>query len=565
VTRLQLFIAELKRRRVFRAMVGWGIASFAVLQVIEPVLHAYHLPDWALTVVVTLLATGFPVTVVLAWVFDLTAKGIARTSVPEGADVSAARLTGPRLAILLLGVGLLAAAPGLVYFAFWPGSARRQTESSTEPAVASPPANQAQQRTVAVLPFVNLSGDAAQEYFSDGMTEEITSHLARLAGLAVRARTSVARYKGSTRTAREIGTDLDVAFLVEGSVRRAGDRIRVTASLVRTADAVQLWSEDLDGRLDDVFALQDRIASRIVDALGVKLTPGEERTLRSWGTRNAAAYDEYLRGKVRFDEGPTSRAVLDDARDHFQRALAIDEGFAPALAGLASYEAFVYRDWDSKAEHLANAEALAGRALALDPQLPPALKAAADVRGYRFDYAGAAEQYRRLVELTPRDHAAWDQLCWALGYTTPPLLDEAEPACLRALALQPAYPDSRYHLLRIHVLMGRLDKAEADLAALERLPAGGLLFAARYWIAMGRGRPVEALSALAGRSTNLDLAWRAMALAQLGRKDEAFAALEASLAGGYRDIDDLRVSRWYEPLRRDKRWADTLARHGLAP
>ena len=419
---------------------------------------------------------------------------------------------------------------------------------------------------IAVLPLVNLSGDAAQEYFSDGMTEEITSRLSRLAGLAVTSRTSATQYKGSPRSAREIGAELAVAYLVEGSVRRAGDRIRVTASLVRTGDAVRLWSEDLDARFDDVFSVQERIASRIVEALGVTLSPREERALRSWGTRNVAAYDAYLKGMAKFTEDPDVRANVDAATVHFERAIAIDAEFAPALAGLASCEAMVYRNWDSLPARLRRAEALAGKALALDPQLVPALKAAADVRGYRFDYVGAADQFRRITALTPRDHVIWDQLCWALGYIMPPALDEAETACRRAIALEPRYGPTWYHLLRVHVLSGRLDAAEADLLELERVSAGTVLgIPARFWLAMGRGRPAEALRALEGRGTNLDQAWRTTALAQLGRTDQAFEALEAALAGGYRDVADLRGSRWYEPLRRDPRWQATLARHGLAP
>jgi TolB-like protein len=421
-------------------------------------------------------------------------------------------------------------------------------------------------RRIVVLPLVNLSGDAAQEYFSDGMTEEITSRLSRLAGLAVTSRTSANPYKGSPRSAREIGAELAVAYLVEGSVRRAGDRIRVTASLVRTADAVRLWSEDLDARFDDVFSVQERIASRIVEALGVTLSPREERALRSWGTRNAAAYDEYLRGMAKFTEDPDVRANVDAATTHFERAIAIDADFAPALAGLAACEAMIYRNWESRPDRLQRAEALVGKGLALDPQLVPALKAAADIRGYRFDYAGAAEQFRRITALTPRDHVIWDQLCWALGYVLPPALEEAESACRRAIALEPGYGPTRYHLLRVHVLSGRPDAAETDLLELERISPGTVLgIPARYWLAMGRGRPAEALRALEGRNTNLDQAWRAAALARLGRKEQAFAALAAALAGGYRDVADLRGSPWYEPLRRDPRWEATLARHGLAP
>ena len=549
---------------MIRALVGWGILAFAVLQVYEPVMHGLRLPDWTLSFVVVILGAGFPITVALSWIFDLSAEGVSRTPPapePPGDPVMARRPRGARLALVLASVGILAALPGLGWYFLGRDRARPPPVTSTGAAQAEPA------KTVAVLPLLNLSGDSSQEYFSDGMTEEITSKLSRLSGLAVTARTSAARYKGSTRSAREIGAELAASYLVEGSVRRAGDRIRVTASLVRTVDAIQLWSEDLDGRLDDVFAVQERIAGRIVEALGVKLTPSELRSLGAWGTRNALAYDEYLKGQVRFGEGPSQRPTLDAARAHFEKALAIDPGFAPAMAGLASCEALVYRDWESRAEYLDRAEALAERALALDSQLVPALKAAADVRGFRFDYPGAAARYRRVIEFAPRDHVAWDDLCWALGYSTPPVLDEAESACRRVIELQPKYPNAWYHLLRVHVLSDQLDAAEADRAELERLSPGllGLAGPGRFWIALGRGRPAEALATLEGRTTNLDDAWRVMALAQLGRKDQAFEVLEAALAGGYRDAADLRGNRWYEPLRSNSRWAATLRRHGLEP
>jgi TolB-like protein len=542
----------MRRRRVFRALVGWGIFSFAVLQVFEPLMHGLHLPEWTLSAVIVVLAIGFPATMVLSWIFDLGPGGVERTPQPPPDEQGRPRFGRKRLVAALVLVGAVAAAPGLAWWFLWHG------RSATSTPAAGPP-------TVAVLPLVNISGDAGQDYFGDGITEEITSKLSRLRGLVVTARTSAARYKGSTKGAREIGSELGVAYLVEGTVRRAGDHVRVNASLVRTSDAAQVWSEDQGARIDDIFAVQDRLATRIVEALGLKLTPLEEKALANWGTRNAKAYDEYLKGQTRYGDGADDPRILAESIAHLEKALAIDPDFAPAVALLAQATVLRYRDFDSSPELRARAEALAARAVALDPQLPGALKASGDVRATRFDYVGAAPLYRRVVEATPRDHVAWDQLCWALGYAGPPHLEEGEQACQKALALQPGYFPSHYHLLRIQVQQGRMAEAKANLAALRAATDTQLGDAGTFWVAMGEGRPRDALAATERNPTNLSVAWQAMALAQLGEPDRAFERLEGALTTGYADGNDLRRTRWWEPLRGDPRWAATLRRHGIEP
>ena len=418
--------------------------------------------------------------------------------------------------------------------------------------------------SVAVLPFVNLSGDPGQEYFSDGVTEEITSKLSRVRGLLVTARTSAFRYRGSSRSAREIGRELGVGHLLEGSVRRAGDRIRVTAALVRTSDAVQLWSDDLDARADDVFDVQRRVASRLVEALGVKLAPDEVDALSRWGTRNARAYDEFLMGNGLFARGVEEAGPIDRAAEHYRRALEIDPDFAPALANLARCEMRLHRNVDGDPERLVRAEALVGRALAVDPGLPHVLLAAGDVRGNRFDYRGAAALHRRLLDQLPRDHEVWDQVGWELQYATPPVLDEAEAACRRSLELQPDYFPAVYHLLRIHALMGRLDLAAEDERRLAALaPRSLLLPLGRFWIALCAGRPSDALAAMPEPTTHLHLAWRAMAHVACGEADRAFAVLDRAIAAGYRDREDLAGGRFWGALRDDPRWPALLRRHGL--
>ena len=212
------FVAELKRRRVIRALLGWGIASFAVLQVYEPVMHGLHLPEWTLSFVVVILGLGFPVTAALAWMFDLKASGIERTRpLANGDSPTDYRSRGARLA-LPLGLGLAAATPGLVYFFVWPGPAFRDAGQATRPPQAPP--------SVAVLPFADMSEKHDQEYLADGVAEEILNTLAQVEGLKVIGRTSSFSFKGKDATLSVIGRTLHVGALLEGSVRREGGRVR---------------------------------------------------------------------------------------------------------------------------------------------------------------------------------------------------------------------------------------------------------------------------------------------------------------------------------------------------
>jgi non-specific serine/threonine protein kinase len=473
--------------------------------------------------------------------------------------------TVPRRGLLpaaLTGVVLALAASasfaGLFYFL---ARGRPEAPPRARPSGAPP--------SVAVLPFANLSGDVAQDYFADGMTEEIAGKLIRLKGLAVAAGSSVARYRKSPSGPREIGAELGVAHVLEGSVRRSGNHIRVTARLLKTADAFGVvWTENFDATLDDIFQVQERVATRIAEALGVHLTPGESRALASWGTRNAAAYDEYLHG-VALAEHFDERAKLEAGRHHFERALAMDASFAPATVGIADVEIQIHRNFDSAPIRLERAETAARRALAIDPHLSPARISLACVKANRFDYVGASEDLREVVAEDEHSYIGWDRLCWTLGYLEPPDAVEAERACRRSLGINPGYWETYYHLARALALQGREAEAREAVAALKELgpSSSNLARVGQFWISLAAGRPREALDALQAtggiRTNQVYPAWAAMAHAQLGETDRALEALGVALERGYRDVPSLRRSRWYEPLRRDPRFDTLLARHSI--
>jgi TolB-like protein/Tfp pilus assembly protein PilF len=356
------FIAELRRRRVIRALIGWGIFSFAVLQVVEPVLHAFHLPEWSLTAVVTVLGAGFPVTVVLAWVFDFTAQGITRTAAAGVEASPRSSLTGPRLAMLLLALGLLAAAPGVVYLFVWPGSARSAAPAPSDAqATAGPP-------SIAVLAFADLSPTKDQEYFSDGIAEEILNALARVKGLRVAGRTSSFHFKGRSEDLHAIGAALGVDNVLEGSVRKQGNKVRITAQLIKARDGFHLWSKTYDGDLTDVFELQERIARAITEELKVVLQGDPQARLVPVATRNPEAYALYLQATAIFNRRDGSRFA--DAIAQLEQALALDPAYARAHSRLAALHAITpsYSARNVGAE-MAAAEKHARRAIELDPAL----------------------------------------------------------------------------------------------------------------------------------------------------------------------------------------------------
>ena len=361
-------LRELRRRRVFRALIGYGIGAFALLQIIEPVMHGLHWPEAVLSYVVAALAIGFPLCVTVAWIFDVNEGRVERTA--GGGPI------GARLAFVLIGIGVLAAMPGLLWY-FVVRAGDRATAADTR----AP--------SIAVLPFANLSGKPENEYFSDGIAEEILDELAQVDGLRVVGRTSSFSFKGKAEDLRDIGQKLSVAHVLEGSVRKEGNRVRVTAQLVGTADGYHVWSKTFDRELTGVFAVQDEISRAVVAALKVRLMPGQKPRQRT--ATNPEVYNEYLLGKDYFHRQKVEN--LRRAVAAYERALVLDDRFAPAWAGLAMATFWSANSGETPAVVFAgyqHALAAAEKAVAADPGLADGYAARGLLRSWiQWDWDGA--------------------------------------------------------------------------------------------------------------------------------------------------------------------------------
>jgi TolB-like protein len=336
------FVTELKRRNVVRVGVAYAILCWLAVQIAEAVLPGFGAPEWIFKTMVFLLALGFPFVLIFAWAFELTPDGLKKT---RDVDVTSSVTASTARKINALIIGSLVLALG--YF-IWERQAlidaANQLPAETvaaEPAeTTSPPApsmpedivEDAQRRSIAVLPFVNMSSDTEQEWFADGLTEEILNSLARTPDLLVAARTSSFKFKGSNEDIPTIAASLGVEHVLEGSVRRSGDRLRVTAQLIRAEDGFHLWSETYDRTLDDVIEIQEQVAIEIADALDTAMDPEALARMVSAGTSSVPAYEAYLQGLADFGAALATgdEYLMLSALEAFDRAIAADPEFANA-------------------------------------------------------------------------------------------------------------------------------------------------------------------------------------------------------------------------------------------
>jgi TolB-like protein len=399
------FFGELKRRNVVRMAVLYVVAGWVVLQIADVLFKPLGVPDWTFRLVLGLLLLGFPFALIFAWVFELTPEGLKRErDIDPGRSV--VQQTGNKMNVAII-VLLVLAIAGLVVDRVLPErnvgpersagpASERQAATVQEPAAAD-------EGSIAVLPFVNISGDPENEYFSDGLSEELLNTLVRIGGLKVTGRTSSFAFKGENRDLREIGRLLNVANVLEGSVRKAGNRVRITAQLVKTSDGYHLWSETFDRELDDIFAIQQEIAGQVTQALHVALLGGgADAPAPVSATRDARAYEEFLRGLYIWQRNPDDREALDRARAHFEAALDIDSGYVDGYWGM-------FQVWDrmNRNGHVAFTESLermrfyAAELERLAPASDRTLSAAARNALVDYDYQRSTARLEEAVARYP--------------------------------------------------------------------------------------------------------------------------------------------------------------------
>jgi TolB-like protein/Tfp pilus assembly protein PilF len=372
------FFEEIKRRKVFRVAVAYAAVAGGAIQLASAVFPAWDLPNWALRLVIVVLLVGFPISLILAWALEVTPEGIRQTP----AQPMAPRRRRNIVALVAIGV-IVSAAAG---FFLLPRASARKIDKS-----------------IAVLPFENFSDDKENAFFADGIQDDILTNLSKIGDLKVISRTSVMPYRGKEKNVKEIGKALGVSAILEGSVRKAGNRVRVNVQLINAENDEHVWSEVYDRDLTDVFAIQTDLAKKIADELHAKLSPTEEARINRKPTENGEAYLAFVQAHnlhLQLEELPKLR----QAQQLYERALELDPNFALAAAQLSKLHSWIYHTYEPTAERRQKSRSLAERSLQLQPDLPEAHLAL----GFSFyyldlDYARAGQEFAIAQKGLPND------------------------------------------------------------------------------------------------------------------------------------------------------------------
>ncbi len=390
------FFAELKRRNVYKVAVAYAIVAWLLIQAASILFPTFEAPAWVMKVVVTAIIFGFPVALILAWAFELTPEGIKREK-DVAPNESIARTTGRKLAGITVALAVIAA--GLFAFQFL-----RSKSATTIPGITSTPsaasAGPISEKSVAVLPFENLSRDPENAFFASGIQDEILTRLAKIGALKVISRTSTQQYQSKPQSLTEIAKQLGVANILEGSVQKAGDRVRITVQLINALSDSHLWADTYDRKLIDTFGVESDVAQKIASSLEAQLTGSEQRAIAARPTENTEAYQLYLKGKFFWNK--RTGDDLKAAADLFRQAAEVDPSYANAYAGLAQADLLIpVFGAGAPRDFFPKAKAAAERAIELDETSAEGHSALAMLLCFDFKFPASEAEFRRAIQLNP--------------------------------------------------------------------------------------------------------------------------------------------------------------------
>jgi len=579
------FFAELKRRNVLRAATFYAASAWLLVQIATQVFPFFHIAEWIIRWIIVAAIIGFPFAMLFSWFYEWTPEGIQRESEVEPSE-SITRETGKKLdrwiiAVLSVAVVLLLANTFVLH---------KDENAAT---VAQAPG-----KSIAVLPFENLSDDKDNAFFSDGITEEILDALAQIPDLKVAARGSAFQFKGNDLDLHKVGQQLGVANILEGSVQKAGDQVRINVQMVDARSGLQVWSEKYDRKFDNVFAVEDDIAKSIATRLRVQLTGGGGQSLVAVGTTNPQAHTLYLQGLTLIAvRGPGLR----EAADAFRQAVTLDPGYAQAWGGWAEAESlFPGYGLDSIENAMPRAESMAQHALKLDPNTPSAYVTLGGVYAWRFQWRQADAAYRRALTLAPGDAEAVNQLAQFLTVTgqleaalreiehaqqldpLSPIIGNVRAGILMDLHRDDAAKAQSDSVLAAHpdlfpgnvfgfvldVHLKHYQDAETHQRAIARFL--GVDADAKALLARGMGDPAQraaALQSLDHAAANADVRADALSYAfyliLLDQPDRALDQLDIYAAKRNSDFGMFFWDRSFDPLRGTPRFKAMLAKIGL--
>jgi TolB-like protein len=516
---MEQFLSELKRRNVLRVAAFYAAAGWLLVQIATQVLPVFDVPTWAMRVVVVAVVLGFPFALVFSWFYELTPEGLKRENEVDRSQ-SMTRNAGRKLDRWIIGV-LAAAVVALLANQFVPRKGLDDTALG---------------KAIAVLPLVNDTGDPSNEYFSDGLSEELISALAQIKELKVIGRTSSFHFKNKNEESKVIGAALGVGYLLEGSVRKSAGRARIAVNLVRASDGANVWSQIYDRTPPDIFAVQAEIAQSVAGALKVTLLGDVDKNPDAPSNQNVDAYNAYLQG--RYYKARYSAADVRKAIDFFEAAIRSDPHYALAYADLSkSWWALGDMTGEDVAEANRRARAAAERAVAENPNLADGHAALGQILiSVDWDAKGAEVEYRRAAELAPASAEPKIGLSSVLADFG--RIEEAVELLQQAVRLEPLTAAAHFDLARLLTSLGRYDEAVLSARkAIDLQPDGAGTWEMLALVEAKRGDGEAALKAAVQES---DPDWRAyaMALAQQARGDRvaADAALDALIAGHSDDM-----------------------------